>query len=117
MHSGSTRPRRSQELLAPRGPSRVAFGPFSFRGALAEQVGEKCAGVDAVRGVVRAGVDAAWFFQVRAQIAGSCFLLDDCLFTAGPLWIVNHHFEGVQIDVAVGTILRAKAATDAPVLN
>ena len=100
-----------------REPIRVAFCPFSFRGALAEHVGEKCARVNAVRGIVRAGVDAAWFFQVRAEIARSSFLLDHRLLAASSFRIVNHHFEWVQIDVAVRTILRAEAAADAPILD
>jgi hypothetical protein len=100
-----------------REPSRVASDPFSFCGALAEHVGEKRSRIDPMRGVVRAGVDAAWFFQVRAQIARSCFLFNDCFFASGALGIVNHHFEWMQIDVAVRTILRAEAAPDAPVFD
>src|SRR5229473_423033 len=100
-----------------RGPIRVASCPFSFRAALAEHVGKKRARVDAMRGVVRAGVDAARFFQVRAEIARSRFLLDRRLLVPGSLRIVDHHFEGVQIDVAVRTVLRAEAAADAPILD
>src|SRR5260370_40499026 len=100
-----------------RGPSRVAFCPFSFRGALAEHVCEKCAGIDAVRGVGRTGVDAAWFFQVRAEIARSSFLLERRLLAASAPRIVNHHFERMRIDRAVGTTQRAKAAADAPALD
>src|ERR1700686_2798525 len=100
-----------------REPMRVASCPFSFRGARAEHVGEKCAGIDTVRGVVRTGVNATRFFQVRAEIARSSFLLDRRLLAASSLRIVNHHFEGVQIDVAVRTILRAEAAADAPILD
>ncbi len=70
-----------------------------------------------MRGVVRAGVNATRFFQVRAEVAGSCFLLDDGFFASGARGIVNHHFERMQIDVAVRTILRAKAAPDAPILD
>ena len=70
-----------------------------------------------MRGVVRASIDATGLFQVRAQIARSRFLLDDSFFAAGSLRIVDHHFERVQIDIAVGAILRAKAAADAPILD
>jgi hypothetical protein len=84
---------------------------------LDEHVCEKGAGIDAVRGVVRTGVDAAWFFQVRAEVARSSFLLDRRFFSAGSLRIINHHFEWLQIDVAVGTILRAEAAADAPIFD
>src|SRR5712664_1002610 len=117
MHRGRTRPQKSRGLPAMRGPSRVAFCPFSFRGALAEHVGEKCAGIDAVRGVVRTGVDAAWFFQVRAEVARGSLLLDCRFFSAGSLRIINHDFEWMQIDVAVGTILGAEAAADAPIFD
>src|SRR5260370_7624647 len=84
---------------------------------MVEEVCKKCAPVDAVRGIVRAGVDAAGFFQVRAKIARSSLLLDRRLLAAGSLRIVNHHFEWMQIDVAVGTILRAQAAADAPIFD
>src|SRR5712664_3560876 len=117
MHRGRTRPQKSRGLPAIRGPSRVAFCPFSFRGALAEHVCEKGARIDAVCGVVRTGVDAAWFFQVRAEIARRCFLLACRFFSAGSLRIINHHFERMQIDVAVRTILGAKAAADAPIFD
>src|SRR6266481_5604182 len=117
MHTRRTRPQRSRELGAMRKPIRVAFRPFSFRGALAEHIGEKCAWVDAMRGIVRTSVDAAWFFQVRAEIARSSLLLDGRLLAPGALGIVDHHFERMQVDVAVGTILRAEAAADAPILD
>src|SRR5713226_3418432 len=98
-------------------PSRVGSDPFSFRGALAEHVGEKCARIDAMRGIVRTGVNATRFFQVRAEIARSSFLLDRHFFSAGPLRIGNHHFKWMQIDVAVRTILCAEAAADAPIFD
>src|SRR6266852_1845388 len=108
---------KAQRLPAMREPSRVGFYPFSFSRALAEHLGEKCARVDSMRGVVRAGVNAAWFFQVRAKIARRRFLLDGRLLAPGPLRIVDHHFKWMQIDIAVGTILRAEAAADTPVLD
>src|SRR5260370_9757924 len=89
-------------MPAKRGAIRVAFCPFSFRGALAEHVGEKCARIDAMRGIVRTGVNATRFFQVRAEIARSSFLLDRRFFSAGPLRIGSHPFKWMQIDVAVG---------------
>ncbi len=70
-----------------------------------------------MRGVVRTSINAAWFFQVRAEIARSRFLLDRCFLVSGPLRIVNHHFEWVQINIAVRAILRAKAAANAPILD
>src|SRR5712664_2749012 len=98
-------------------PSRVGFCPISFLVALAEHVGKKCARVDAVRRVMRTRVHAARLFQVCAQIARRSFLLDSCLLAARALRIVDHHFERMQVDVAVGTILRAEAAADAPILD
>src|SRR5260221_5260783 len=105
MHTGRTQPRRSLGSPAMREPSRVGCGPFSFPGALAEHVGEKCWRIDAMCCVVRARVDAARFFQVRAKIARSSFLFDGGFLAAGPLGIVNHHFKRMQIYIAVGTIL------------
>src|SRR2546421_12035987 len=117
MYRRRTQPQKSRGLPALREPIPVAFCPFSFRGDLAEHFGEKCARIDAVRGVVRTGVNAAWFFQVRAEVTRSSFLLDRRLLAAGSLRIVNHHFERMQIDVAVRTILGAEAAADAPILD
>lgn len=66
---------------------------------------------------MRAGIDAAWFLQVRAEIAGSRFLLDDRFLAACIFWIIGEDFKGMKIDVAVGTIARAKAAADTPILD
>jgi hypothetical protein len=90
-----------------RKPSRVEFDPFSFLQALAEHFGEKCARVHAVRGIMRASVNATRFFQVRAQIARSCFLLDGRLLAAGMFGIVSHHFKWMQIDIPVRAVARA----------
>src|SRR5713226_8433868 len=117
MSKGHTRTRKPPGLPAMPEPSRVGFCLVSFARALAEHLVEKCARVDAMRGVVRASIDATGLFQVRAQIARSRFLLDDSFFAAGSLRIVDHHFERVQIDIAVGAILSAKAAPDAPILD
>src|SRR5260370_35976815 len=117
MHRGHTRMRKAQGLPAMPEPSRVGFYPFSFCGALAEHFGKKCARVHAMRGVMWAGINTTGLFQVRAQIARSRFLFDDGFFEPGSFRIVDHHFERVQIDVAVGTILRAKATPDAPILD
>jgi hypothetical protein len=84
---------------------------------LAEHFSKECFWIHAMRGIVRAGIDAAWFLQVRAKVAGSSLLLDDRFFAAGMFGIVGHHFERMQIDVAVGTVVRAQSAADAPVLN
>ena len=70
-----------------------------------------------MRGVMWAGIDTTGLFQVRAQIARSRFLFDDGFFEPGSFRIVDHHFERMQIDIAVGAILRAKSAADAPILD
>ena len=78
---------------------------------------EKLARLDAMRGVVRAGVDAAGFFEVCAEVARSGFLLDGGFFAAGMLGIFGQDLEGMKIDVAVRTVARAKAAADAPIFD
>ena len=83
--------------------------------ALAEHVGEKYFRVHAMRGIVWARVNAAWFFRVCAEIAGSGFLLDDRFLAARVFGVVRQHFKRMQIDVAVGTIARAGATADAPI--
>src|SRR5690242_12760584 len=100
-----------------RRPRRDVFGRLSFCTALAEHFGKECFWVHAMRGIMRTGVNAAWFLEVRAKIAGSCFLLDDRLLAAGILGIVSQDLKRMQIDIAVGTIARAEAAADAPILD
>src|SRR5216684_2084460 len=117
MSKGHTRTRKPPGVPAMPEPSRVGLCLFSFARALAEHLGEKGARVHAMRGVMGAGINTTGLFQVRAQIARSSFLLDDSFFAAGSFRIVDHHFERVQIDIAVGTILRAKATPDAPILD
>ena len=70
-----------------------------------------------MRGIMRAGVNAARLFQMRAEIAGSGLLLDDRFLAAGILWIVRQYFKRMQIDIAVGTISRAQTAANAPILD
>src|SRR5215469_4554299 len=95
----------------------ILIASGSFRAGLAEHLAEELAWIHAVRGVVRAGVDAARLFQVRAEVAGSCLLLDRRFLPAGIFGIVGKNFERVQVDVAVRAIASAQAATDAPVLD
>src|SRR5882757_1149041 len=89
----------------------------SFCVALPQNLAEEGARIDAVRGVVRARVDATRFFQVRAEVAGGRFLLDDGFLTAGVFGVVGEHFERMEIDVAVGAVASAEAAADAPILD
>src|SRR5258708_13302101 len=117
MHRGHTRTRKSPALPAMREPSRGGACEFSFCGGLGEHMGEKRARVHAMRSVVRTSVDTTGLFQVRAQIARSRFLLDDRFFATCALRIVDQHFKWVQIDIAVGTILRAEPAADTPILE
>ena len=70
-----------------------------------------------MRGVVRTSVNAAWFFQVRAKIAGSGFLFDDRLLASGIFGVVCENFKRMQIDISVGTIASAEAAADAPIFD
>jgi len=70
-----------------------------------------------MRGIVRAGVDAAGLFQMRAEIAGSSFLLDDGFLAAGIFEVVEANIEGMEIDVAIGAVARTQAAADAPIFN
>src|SRR6516164_3861552 len=70
-----------------------------------------------MRGIVRACVDAARFFQMSAEIAGSGFLLEDRLFAARIFLIVDANCKGMEIDIAVGAVARTEAAANAPVLD
>src|SRR5229473_2641777 len=89
----------------------------SFSVALSKDLPEESSRIHAMRCVVRACVYATRLFQVRTEVAGGRLLLDDGFFAAGVLGIVREHFEGMQVDVAVGAIARTEAAADAPVLD
>ena len=67
--------------------------------------------------VVRARVDAAWFRMLRAEIARSGFLFHDRARTPRRIRIGNLNGKRMHVDIAVGTILRAQTATDAPVFD
>src|SRR5450432_3069750 len=96
---------------------RIRQGSLSIAGRLANRVGEKCFGIDAMSGVVRTGVDATGLFQIGAQIARGGFLFHDGFAAAGMVRVFVHDLERMQIDIAVGAISRAQAATDTPVFD
>src|SRR4029077_11152474 len=99
---------------------RGGFAVTNRRGsfcALAKHSGEEGARVDAMGGVVGTGIDATGFLQVGAEIAGRGFLFDDGFLAAGMVGIFGDDFEGMEIDVAVRAVARAKAATDTPVFD
>ena len=97
---------------------RVGIGRCALEsGSLADDIGEEFLGIDAMGGVVRASVDAAGFFEIGAEVAAGGFLFDGGFFAAGMFGIVSHDFERMKVDVAVGAIARAEAATDAPIFN
>src|SRR5215813_11545723 len=68
-------------------------------------------------GVMWTGVDAAWLFQVHAEIARSGFLLDNCFLATSIFGIVGHNPEEMKIDITVQTIANAEPAADAPILD
>ena len=84
---------------------------------LPHQASEEDLGVYTVRGVVRTGVDATWFFQVRAEVARGCFLLHRGFFATCMFGIFGHYFEWMEINIAVGAISSAEAAANAPILD
>src|SRR5215471_3255396 len=89
----------------------------SPRAALAQDLAEEFPRVHAMRRVVRAGIHAAWLFQMRAKIAGSRFLLDHRFLAPGMLGIVDHHCKRVQVYVAVRAVPSAQPAAYTPVLD
>ena len=93
-----------------------------------EGVAKKALWIDALGGVVRAGVDAARCGKLRAQVArvrfvsGDFFLVD---LHRGRRAFGAFHFrlgfpndlERMHVDIAVGTKLGAFAAADAPIFD
>src|SRR5579863_9066685 len=54
---------------------------------------------------------------MRAEIARSGLLFDDCFFATRTIRIVGHNFERMQIDISIRTVERAKPAADAPIFD
>src|SRR5271169_3986933 len=84
---------------------------------LGGELSKELAGVDAVCSVVRTGINTAWLVMIKAEIAGSRLLpyLRD-LFPRCRR-VVYLDVKGMQIDVAVRTVVRAQPASDAPILD
>ena len=68
-------------------------------------------------GVVRAGIDATGLGVIGAKIARRGFLLYDRSRASRRFRIGQIHGERMHVDVSVGAIVGAQAASDAPVLN
>src|SRR6185436_19533937 len=62
---------------------------------------EELGGLDALEGVVRAGVHAGRLVVLPAQITGGGLLPQHRLALARPLGIVAVHHERMQVDVAI----------------
>src|SRR5262249_35061753 len=117
------RGRRSRRSSDGGGRRRARWPAPSGRpaGAVAELLGEELArGRHPGRGAGRAGAGAGRAgagTEVLAEVAGGRLLTHDGPPSAGVLGVVLLHGEGVHVDVAVGTVLGAHAAPDAPVLD
>ena len=84
---------------------------------LLEQSGKELRWIHAMRGIVRTGVHAAGLGMVVAQVAGRSLHPGAGDFPARVRGIVEFDWEWMQVDVAVGTIVGAQAAADAPVFD
>src|SRR2546423_12946500 len=91
-------------------------------------VAEKSLWINPLCGVMRAGINATWRGQLRAEIASVRFVSRDFLFLHLHLrrrallaFDLSFHFfhqlERMHVDVAVRTKLGAFAAADTPVFN
>src|SRR4030095_12163392 len=78
---------------------------------------EELRGLDALEGVVRAGVDAGRLVILAAQVAGGGLLPDDRLALPRTVGVLTVHHERMQIDVAVRALGGAEPAADDPVLD
>src|SRR5512145_2505476 len=76
--------------------------------------GEELPRLDPHGGVVGTGVHAARLLELGAEVAAGRLQPDDRLLPARGIPL---HLERVQVDVAVGTLLGAAPARDAPVLD
>src|ERR1700675_879817 len=89
---------------------------FSFAHRLC-QVGKELTRIYPMGCIMRACVNTVRFIVIRAEVAGrglGAYLGD---FPAGTCRIVGLHLEGMHIDISIGTVAGAQAATDDPVPN
>jgi hypothetical protein len=82
-----------------------------------QQAAKEFRGIHAMRRIVRTSVHTTWFIVIVAKVAGSRFL--SCASNHAPrmVRIVEFNREGMQVNIPVGTIVRAQPAADAPILN
>src|SRR2546423_6933681 len=73
--------------------------------------------LDAVRGVVRTGVDAARLGVLHAEIAAGRLLLRGRNHARRPLRIRHLDGERVEVEIAVRAVSYAQAAADTPILD
>ena len=87
------------------------------RRALLQQVGEEHRRIDAVRSIVRTGIDATGLRVLGTEIAARSFQPGARYHAARLRGVVDLHRERMHINVAVWTIAGALAAADAPILD
>src|SRR5271165_4524167 len=80
------------------------------------EIGEEFTRIDAVRSVVRTGIDAARLVVIKTEIAGGC-LVHLCDLVPGLREIFNLHLERMHIDIPVGAVAGAQSTSNAPVLD
>src|SRR3954468_8895784 len=95
----------------------------SFQMFLIDHFRKELRGSDAMRGIVRTSIHAARFRVVMEQVEGCRIAHYLGLFLLGLLggdflqWLRTFRYEFMQIDVSIRTVVRAYAASDAPVFN
>src|SRR5258707_4143958 len=113
------RPAATRQKLQPTSSAIAAeWSRASFHfPALVDHFLEKLARLDAMRGVVRARVNATWLLEVCAEITGCSFLLDRGFLAARMFGIFGHYFERMKVDVSVRAIRRARTAAKNPAFH
>src|ERR1700687_6146318 len=102
--------RTNQHLSAP-------LLKYWFRSTLPQLLRKILFRINAMRRIVRACVNATWFFQVRAEIARGRLLFDSGFHAAGPFGILGHHFKRMKDNVPIRAVARAEAARNGPVAD
>src|SRR5271157_1635264 len=86
-------------------------------GLLLGEMSKEFARVDAVRGVMGTGIDAARLVIIEAEIACGGLVLQLRDLVPGLREVFRLHLEWVHIDVPVWAVAGAQSTSDAPVLD
>jgi hypothetical protein len=85
--------------------------------SLLQQASKEFSRFHSVSRVVRTSINAAWLRKVGTKIARRRLLLDHRFLPALRIGQIRGYVETMHVDIAVGAILSAEAAANAPIFD